>query len=69
MALSCIVGITQGCATGDEDVSKDSEQVLMSTVGRQPLSIIFEADQFLFKSYSSGVLTASRESFGRCVVL
>ena len=52
-------GIAQGSVAGYIDVFTVSEQALMSTVARQPVSSTFEADQSLFKSFSSG---------GRCPV-
>merc|ERR1712012_818369 len=55
----CTVGIPQGGVVGYTDVSRDSEQALMSAVAQQPVSIAIEADQASFQLYSSGVLTAS----------
>ena len=65
---SCIVEIVQESATGYVDVPSDSEQVLMPTVAQHLVPTALEREQSSFKSYSSGVLTALCESFGRCLV-
>ena len=59
-ASSCVVVIVQGSATGYVDVPSDSEQVSVPTVAQQLAAIAFETEQSSFKSYLSGVLTASR---------
>ena len=66
---SCIVEIAQQSATGYVDMPSDGEQVSMPTVAQQFVPINVDTSQSLFKSYSSGVLTASCEPLGRCPVL
>ena len=47
--------LAPGSVTGYRDVSTDNEQILMSTVALQQVSITIEAYQSSFQSYRSGV--------------
>lgn len=40
------------------DVEQDSESALEAAVAQQPVSVAIEADQSVFQSYTSGVLTS-----------
>ena len=59
-ASSRNIELTPGSVTGYRDESTDNEQTLMSTVARQPVCTVIEADQYSFQLYSSGVFTTSR---------
>eukprot|EP00929_Paragymnodinium_shiwhaense_P060629 TRINITY_DN3026_c0_g1_i5.p1 TRINITY_DN3026_c0_g1~~TRINITY_DN3026_c0_g1_i5.p1 ORF type:complete len:368 (-),score=94.13 TRINITY_DN3026_c0_g1_i5:205-1251(-) len=56
-ASSCTKAFGAGTVTGYKDVAKDSKTDLMSAVAQQPVSIAIEADQMVFQSYHSGVLS------------
>lgn len=58
-ALSCTVGIPEGCVIGYKDVAANSDQSLMEALAQQPVSIAIEADKLVFQLYFSGVLAAS----------
>ena len=53
-ASSRNVELAPGSVTGYRDVSTDNEQILMSTVALQQVSITIEAYQSSFQSYRSG---------------
>merc|ERR1719152_897596 len=42
---------------GYHDVQQNSKEALMSALQKQPVSIAVEADQSIFQSYTSGVMT------------
>merc|ERR1712136_639562 len=58
-ALSCAMGIPEGCVIGYKDVAANSDQSLMEALAQQPVSIAIEADKLVFQLYFSGVLAAS----------
>merc|ERR1711945_40707 len=58
-ALSCTVGIPEGCVIGYKDVAANSDQSLMEALAQRPVSIAIEADKLVFQLYFSGVLAAS----------
>lgn len=58
-ASSCTAGIPAHGVTGFKDVAKNNEDALMEAVAQQPVSVAIEADQRVFQSYKSGVLTAT----------
>ena len=60
-ASSRTAGITHGSVADYKVVFTDSAHVLMSTVAQQSVPIAVATDQRSFQSYSSGVLTASRD--------
>ena len=61
MVSSRTAEITQGSVAEYKVVFTDSAHVLMSTVAQQSVPIAVATDQRSFQSYSSGVLTASRD--------
>lgn len=59
IATQCTIGIPVGGVTGFKDVPTDSESALMEAVAQQPVSIAVEADQAVFQSYQSGVMSGT----------
>jgi len=58
-ASNCTVSIPKGAVTGYFDVPVDDTNALMEAVAKQPVAVAIEADQEVFKLYSSGILTQS----------
>jgi C1A family cysteine protease len=56
-ASNCTASIPQGAVTGYFDVPVDDTEALMEAVAKQPVAVAIEADQEVFKLYSSGILT------------
>jgi len=56
-ATSCTKALAPGAVTGYHDVQQNSKEALMSALQKQPVSIAVEADQMVFQSYKSGVMT------------
>jgi len=56
-ATSCTKALSPGAVTGYHDVQQNSKEALMSALQKQPVSIAVEADQMVFQSYKSGVMT------------
>jgi len=54
---SCTKALAAGAVTGYHDVQQNSKQALMSALQLGPVSIAVEADQAVFQSYKSGVMT------------
>jgi len=50
---------TKVTPTGYTDVTKNSDNALMSALAKQPVSVAIEADQSAFQLYKSGVFTAA----------
>jgi len=56
-ASNCTSGIPQGSVVGYYNVPVDDTDALMEAVAQQPVAVAIEADQSIFQSYNSGILT------------